>query len=214
MAQVGQIENRQPKKLEEGIGCGSVAVFEFDGVGDDLPVGPGQAAVGHGAVNEAVVILTSLEKDSGRKQERIGYGIDTGAAARVQSLRPAHVVKARGVHVEPHVAMRGVYEHTIGAAGELQMAVSFKYRGGLVIDHLVCAENVVAVVDHHVAVQGEHVSHPRLAIRVQLDGHSGRGYRLRNSDGENLLTGVVREWRGCIVRGVGSDAGRAQLGRR
>ncbi len=57
------------------------SVVEVDGAGDDLPVGMGKAAVGHGAVDEAVLVVAGLEHDAGGKEEWRGCGVDGGAAA-------------------------------------------------------------------------------------------------------------------------------------
>ena len=61
--EVGQIEDGQAEKFEEGVGGGGLAVGEVDGAGDHPPIGVGQAAVGYGAVNEPVVALADLEQN-------------------------------------------------------------------------------------------------------------------------------------------------------
>ena len=76
------------------------------------------------------------------------------------------------MHVEAHVAVGGVDEHAVGAAGHLEVAVSLEFRSGLVIDDLVGAEDVVAVVDDDMPVEGEHVTDAGLVICIQLHGNS------------------------------------------
>ena len=80
MAKVGEIEDGYAEKLEVGVGGGGHAVVELDGAGNDLPVRLGKVAVGHGAVDEAVVVVAGLEDDPGGKQEGSGGGVDGGAA--------------------------------------------------------------------------------------------------------------------------------------
>ena len=85
---------------------------------------------------------------------------------------------------------------SVGAAGDLEMAVGLELRGGLVVDHLVGAEDVVAVMDDDVAVEGADVAYARLALGIQLDGYAAGGHGLGLSDGQNLLArdrqGVAR----------------------
>ena len=113
--------------------------------------------------------------------------------AAAHALRAVDVVKAGGVHVEAHLAVRGVDEHVVGSAGKLQVAFRLQLRGGLVVDDLVGAENVVAVVDDHVAGEGQVVADAASGAGLPLDGHAGCGLGLRLGDGQNLLAGIVGE---------------------
>ena len=78
--------------------------------------------------------------------------------------------------------MSGVDEHAVGPAGDLEVAFGFELGGGLVIDDLVGAEDVIAVMHDDMAVEGEDVADVRLAVGVELDGHSGCGCGLRLRD--------------------------------
>ena len=80
MAEVGQIKDGHAEKLEEGVGGGGLAVGEVDGAGDQPPVRLRQAAVGHGAVDDAVVALAGLEQNPAGEEEGIGCGVDARAA--------------------------------------------------------------------------------------------------------------------------------------
>jgi hypothetical protein len=195
VTEVGQVKERDAEELEERVGGRGVAVGDLDGAGDQLPVWPGQAAVGHGAVDHLVAALAGLEKNPAGEEKRVGCGVDDGTAGAADAKRPGHVVETRGVHVQPHVAVLGLNEHIVGAAGKLQMALGFKLRSGLVIDHLLSAQDVIAVVDHHIAGEGPEIADPGLALGLPLDRHSGRGFGFGLSYGENLLAGVVGKLR-------------------
>ena len=83
------------------------AVGDPDGARDQLPVGLGQTAVGHGAVDDAVAAFTGLQQHSAGEEKWIGSGIDHGAAGAAHAERAGDVEEARGVHVKAHVAVRG-----------------------------------------------------------------------------------------------------------
>ena len=191
MAQVGQVKDGHAEKLEECVGGGGLAVGQFDGAGDQLPVRLGQAAVGHGAVDDAVAALAGLQADPPGEEERVGRAVNHGAAGPAHAHGTCHVVKARGVHVQPHLAVRGFDEDVVGAAGNLQVAFSLQFRGGLVIDHLVGTQDVVAVVDYHIAGQGPGVACAGLALRFNLHRNAGHRGRLSLGDRDHLETGIL-----------------------
>ena len=89
--------------------------------------------------------------------------------------------------------MIGVDENIVGSAGDLQVAFRLQLRGGLVIDDLVGAQNVIAVVDHHPAGQGPGVAHAALVLGLPLHRHTACGLGLQLSHGQNLLARVVRQ---------------------
>ncbi len=124
-----------------------------------------------------------------------------------------HVEIARGVHIQPHIAVIGVDQHIVGPAGNLQVAFRLQLRGGLVVDHLVGAQNVVAVVDHDIAGEGPGVAHAALVLGLPDDRHAAGRLRLRLGYGQNLLAGVVRQGGctpGAALSGVtGSRCNRA-----
>ena len=172
---------------------------QLDGAGDNLPVRLGQAAVGHGAVDDLVVALASLQQHPAGKRERVGRGIDRRAAHGAHALRAMHIEK-RAVCIFSRMSPRvGVDEHIVGSAGELQVAFRLQLRGGLVIDDFVGAQNVVAIVDHDLAGEGPGVAHAALALGLPLHRHAACGRRLRLGHGQNLLAGVVRQG-GCNFR--------------
>ena len=109
-----------PRNLKKALRGGGLAVVELDGAGDQSPVGLGQPAVGHRAVDDAVVALAGLEQHPAGKQQRVGGGVDDGVAGGAHALRAVDVVEAGGVHVQAHVAVVGVDEHIVGPAGNLQ----------------------------------------------------------------------------------------------
>ena len=81
MAQIGQIKERNAEKLEDSVMGGGLRRCSRSMAREmQLPVGLGQAAVGHGAVDDAVVALAGLEEDASGEQKRIGGGVDDGAA--------------------------------------------------------------------------------------------------------------------------------------
>ena len=82
------------------------------------------------------------------------------------------------------------------------MAVGLERGGGLVVDDLVGAENVAAVVDDDVAVEGEDVADAGLAVGVELNGDASGGNGLGLGDGQHLLAGVVWKLRGGAVCGA------------
>ena len=96
---------------------------------------------------------------------------------------------------------------SLGPAGNLQVAVGLQFRGGLVVDDFVGAEDVVAVVDHDIAGEGPGVAHAGLALGLPVDGHSGRGRGFRLGDGQHFLAGVVGE----LSAGIGLNL-RSVLG--
>ena len=128
--------------------------------------------------------------------------------------RPAtvHVVIARCMHVQPHIAVRGVDEHVVGPAGNLQMAVGFQFGGCPVVDHFVGTDHVIAVMAHHIAGKGQRIANPVLLFGLPLDGSPGSGLRLRHGQGHQFLAGVVGERVRCGISGVwpASTAGCAE----
>ena len=105
--------------------------------------------------------------------------------------------------------MGGVDEHIVGASGNLYVAFSLQFRGGLVVGDLVGAKNVAAVVAHHIAGEGQGITHAGLALRLPMHGHTGRGRGFRQGDGQNFLAWVVRKLGG----GIGLHlAGRSGIG--
>ena len=110
-----------------------------------------EAAVGDGAVDDAVAALAGLEQHAAGEPQRSGGGEDRGAPDAAHALRAAHVVEARGVHVQAHIAVRGGDEEVVGPAGNLEMAVGFKLRGRPVISDIVGANHVIAVVNDDLA---------------------------------------------------------------
>ena len=171
-------------------------VVQVDGVRDNPPVGVGQPAVGDGAVDDAVAALAGLEQHPAREQQRVRRRVHHRVPHGVHALRPVHVVEARGMHVQPHVAVRGVDEHVIGPAGHLQMAVGFQLGGRPVVGHVVGANHVIAVVDHHVAGKGQRIAGPVLVLRLPFHGSSRLRRRFRHGQWHQLLAGVVGKFRG------------------
>ena len=108
--------------------------------------------------------------------------------------------------------MIGVDEHIVGAAGHLEVAFRLQLRGGLVVNRLVGAENVIAVMDDDIAGEGQDIVRPGLAVGVPLDGHADRGRGLGLGDGQNLLAGIVGKRRGKLGVGI-VRAGRDWSGR-
>ena len=64
MAQIGQIEDRHAEELEDGIGRRGIAVGHIDVLCQQLPVGLGQAAIGHCSVDDLVFAFAGLEHDA------------------------------------------------------------------------------------------------------------------------------------------------------
>ena len=191
MAQVGQIEERDAEKLKDGVAGGGFAAAEFDGAREQLPVGLGQAAVGHGAVNHAVVAFAVLDEDAARKQKWTGGGIDDRAAGGADALRAVDLVEAGGVHVEPHVAVVGVDEHVVGAAGNLNVALRLHLGCGAVVDHLVSVQNVIAVVKLDASGTGPDVAFPFLVVGGGDDRNARDRLWFRLSDGQHFLVRIV-----------------------
>ena len=113
--------------------------------------------------------------------------------------------------------MGGVDEHIVGSARDLHVAFGLQFRGGLVVDDLVGAEDVAAVVAHHFAGEGPDIAHAGLALRLPLHGHASRGRGLGLGDGQNFLARIVRKLRGGIdLKPAGrvwkAGAGRAGRG--
>jgi len=190
MAEVGEVEDGDAEELKEGAFGGGFSIDEADGAGDEAPVGAGQAAVGHGAVDDFVVALTELEEDAAGEDHGVGGGVDEAVAADAHALGAMNVVEAGGMHVEAHVAVGGVDEDVFGTAGDLEVAIGFELRGGLVIDDVVGAEDVVAVVDDDVAGEGEDVADAGLAQGLELDGGTSGGLGFGLGDGDELLAGI------------------------
>ena len=115
------------------------------------------------------------------------------------------------MHVEAHVAVGGVDKYVVGAAGNLEMAVGLEFGRRLVINDLVGAEDVIAVVHHYVAVGGDHIACICLVLCIQLNGQSACGRRLRLGDRQHLLIWVVWQLRACVTGGSGDgNGGRLQ----
>jgi hypothetical protein len=100
------------------------------------------------------------------------------------------LVEAPGVQVKAHVAVIGVDEDVVGAAGELDVAFGVHFRGVLVVDDLVSFENVVAVVKLDAPDAGPHVADQGLAVGRGLDGGPG-DLRLRFGHRQQLLIRIV-----------------------
>jgi hypothetical protein len=62
------------------------------------------------------------------------------------------------MHVEAHVAVRGIDKDAIGTAGDLEMSIRLDFGGGLVINDLVGVEDIVAIMYDYVAVEGKHIA--------------------------------------------------------
>ena len=85
MAEVGKVEHRNPKEFEDGVLGGGLVVGDGDGVRDQLPVGLGEAAVGHGAVDDLVAAFSGLQQDAAGEQKWIGRGVHDGASGAPDS---------------------------------------------------------------------------------------------------------------------------------
>ena len=195
MAQVREIEHGNSEEFEERVFGGRLVVRHGNGVRNQLPVRLGETAVRHGAIDDLVVSFAGLQQDSAREQKRIRRGVDHGASRAPDSQRAADVEEARGVHVEPHVAVRSVDEGIARAARYLQVAFCFQFVGVAVIDDLVGSNDVVAVVNHDSASSGPRIGHPGLAIGLQLNRHATRRNGLRFCDGNGFLSRVVGKLR-------------------
>ena len=77
------------------------------------------------------------------------------------------------MHIQPHVAVRGVDEYIVGSARQLQVAIRLKLGRLPVVDHAVRLKNVVLVVDDHIAGQRQGISGPLLVLGVPLDRSPG-----------------------------------------
>ena len=130
-----------------------------------MPIRFRKAAVGHGAVHNSVDAFAGLEQDSSREEERVGSGINDGAAGGTDSDGAVHFEEARGVHVKAHFAIGSVDEHVVGPASNLQMALRVELGGRLVVDRFVGAEDVVLVVDDDVSGEGQDIADSALALR-------------------------------------------------
>ena len=95
------------------------------------------------------------------------------------------------MHVQPHVAVRGVDEHIIRAARQLQMSVRLKFGCLSVVDHAVGAKDVILVMHHHIAGQRQGLAGPYLLLCFPLHGRSGYWLRFRRSHGNQFLIGIV-----------------------
>jgi hypothetical protein len=102
-----------------------------------------------------------------------------------------------------------VDEHAVGAALELEVAVSLEDGGELVVDDLVGMEDVGAVVDHDVTFEGENVADAGLTVGIQLDRNAAGGGRFWFGHGNYFLAGIVGELTGSVGRGRAGDGGRA-----
>ena len=94
---------------------------------NDLPVRPGKTAVGHRAVDQPVVVVAGLQHHPRGEQKPGRRRVDGRAPARVNPLGTADIVEARGVHAQPHVAVRGVDQHAVGTAGDLEMSIRLEF---------------------------------------------------------------------------------------
>ena len=97
-------------------------------VSDQLPVGLGKAAVGHGAVDDLVAALAGLQQDTAREEKGIGSGVDNGASARRTPSEPLTSKKRAVCMFEAHVAVRGVDDGIAGSARHLQVAFCLEFR--------------------------------------------------------------------------------------
>ena len=70
MLQIGQVEDGHAEELEKRVRRGGLVVVQVDGAGNDSPVGMREAAVGDGAVHDAVAALARLEQHPAGKQQR------------------------------------------------------------------------------------------------------------------------------------------------
>ena len=84
------------------------------------------------------------------------------------------------------------------------MTVGFQFRGRSVVSHAVGANHVIAIVDHHIAGQGQRVAGPFLVFRLPFHGSSGFRRRFRHGQWHQLLAGIVRK-----IAGQGRHNGQA-----
>jgi hypothetical protein len=215
MAQIGQVEDRHAEKLEEGIAGRGHAVFELDGVRDHLPVRMRQLAVGHRAVDHLEAALAGFQQHARRKQKGLVGAVGVAAERGAQSLRTVSIVKPRRVHVQAHIAVGGVDQHVGRTAADLKVALGLKLGRRAVIDHLVGAQRVAAIVKDDVAGEGERVADQRLVVGIPVDGQTGGGDGLGFSDRQQFLARIVRKlMRNCTVGRHGVAAGGSGEGLR
>jgi hypothetical protein len=87
--------------------------------------------------------------------------------------------------------MRGLDVSLVGSTGDLKIAVGFNFRCGLVVNDLVGANGVVAVVDYYVSAESECVANAALVVGFNANGHSSGGRWLGLRDGKDFLSGVL-----------------------
>ena len=151
-----------------------------DGVRDDL-ANP-DAAVRQLVIDPSITLYLPSpisQQHAAGEQKRGRRGIHNCVPHRPHALRSAHVVIARGMHVQPHVAVRGVDEHVVGPAGDLQVSVGFQFGGVPVVAHFVGANHVIPVVDDDVAGQCDSVARPLLPQCLPFHWRAGRRRRFR-----------------------------------
>ena len=148
MPQIRQINQRHAQKLEPRIGRRGLPVRQVNRRATSPP-SPAWAAGSWSWIRPPSGTSPRPVCNSTRPENRNGLVVEYTVAAPpcARPCEPATLIKARRVHVQAHVAVRGFNEHIARAAGNLQVAFRLQLRGGLVVDHLVGAQNVVAIMD-------------------------------------------------------------------
>jgi hypothetical protein len=98
--------------------------------------------------------------------------------------------------VEVHFTVAGGEVGVIGAALELEVALGFYGVVGLVVDDLIGIEDVVLVVEDDFAFEGPVVAAAGLMQSLPADGCAGLRYGLGDGKRQDLLAGIVGNFRG------------------
>jgi hypothetical protein len=154
MGYVGQIEYREVEGAKRPVlGIGH-AFANMNLSGGNAPIGMGQGARGHGAIDDPELSRALLDHHPPGKNERIDAGIDHRLAGRsgAHPYTADHLVEPRRIDIDVHGSVVGLDGH-VSRTFDLQMSIGFDIAGVLVVAHFVGAHRVVAVPEGDFAYQ-------------------------------------------------------------
>ena len=187
----GQIEERNTPELEEAVVGARLLIHDVDRPRDQLPVGFGKTAGGHRPVHDPVLIFPCLQQDAAGEDERIRGAVDHRLAHAPHAEGAGHVVECRSVVLQVHFAVTCSENDVVETTLHLQMPLSLHRGCGMVVNDFVGVDDVVLVVENHLACKRGSVSNVNLLRGGPMHGNTRLGFRFRLGNGQQLQTRIV-----------------------
>ena len=177
-----QIKQRHSKHFKEPVARLRHSIVQLDGLRQNPPVRLWQPAGCHRAVDDSVFPLPQLQHFASRQGKWIGRR-ENHSSARI-ALHPErafHIEKIARIRIRIDRAVIRQEMLIVGTAVDHHVPARVNLAGSVVVRRLVRMHDVVAVVNHHIAVQRVEVPvRQRLALLIvvnELHGHTLRRLR-------------------------------------